>query len=171
MENNSFVITPDTRLHALLSNYPALEDKLISMSPAYAKLKNPVLRRTIGKVATLRQVAEIGKIPLGEFINTLRKETGENREYLEDDTSRKDDADFALNIVKTLDARPLLEEGIHPLGQVLAEVEHLEGDQVYELVTPFLPLPLIEKVKEKGFAAKSKEINSNEVRTYFKRNG
>lgn len=69
-------ITPETRLAALLEALPELEETLYALSPTYKKLKNPVLRKTVGRVATLRQVARVGDVPLGRLINTLRAAAG-----------------------------------------------------------------------------------------------
>lgn len=48
----SILITPKTRVGELLEKYPELEETLMELAPAFQKLKNPVIRRTIGKVAT-----------------------------------------------------------------------------------------------------------------------
>jgi len=74
MEN--IPITPETKIGVLLDNYPQLENVLLAMAPAFKKLKNPILRKTIAKIATLRQVAQIGEVSLSDLINTLRKEVG-----------------------------------------------------------------------------------------------
>ncbi len=50
-------ITPDSRLGDLLERWPGLEDVLLELSPHFRALRNPVLRRTVAKVATLRQVS------------------------------------------------------------------------------------------------------------------
>ena len=76
-ENHLLIITPKTRVGELLDSYPELESVLLELSPAFKKLKNPVLRKTVGKVATLQQAASLGNIPVTEVINTLRTEVGQ----------------------------------------------------------------------------------------------
>lgn len=170
-KTEQLLITPETKLANLLSTYPQLEDCLLEMSPAYAKLKNPLLRKTIGKVATMRQVAEIGKIPIGDLINTLRSTVGQDSIDSISTSTLKSEKFVAdeKSIAFSLDARPLLEEGIHPLGQVLQEVELLKPGELYELITPFTPIPLIEKVEAKGFSSHTIEKAPNEIRTYFQK--
>src|SRR5215831_12547555 len=73
----SLPIGPETTVGALLEAYPEVESVLIEMAPAFAKLRNPVVRRTVAKVATLEQVAKIGGISLQAMIVRLRKETGQ----------------------------------------------------------------------------------------------
>jgi len=67
-------INGQTKLHALLEEYPYLLDFLVTLSPQYAKLKNPLLRKTVGRLATLQQVAEEGKISLEELLSSLEGE-------------------------------------------------------------------------------------------------
>jgi uncharacterized protein (DUF2249 family) len=45
----------------------------------------------------------------------------------------------------------MLEEGQHPLSQVLAAVGELKPGEVFELTAPFAPIPLIDVVTAKGF--------------------
>lgn len=52
---NSLIITPKTKVLELIETYPELEDILIEYAPAFKKLKNPLLRKTVAKIATLQQ--------------------------------------------------------------------------------------------------------------------
>ena len=69
-------IAPGTKLADLLDSWPGLEDELIKIAPPFAKLRNPVLRRTIARVTTLRQAAGVGGVPLPELIARLRSAAG-----------------------------------------------------------------------------------------------
>jgi hypothetical protein len=164
-------ITPETRLAALLDALPELEKTLYGLSPAYAKLKNPVLRKTVGRVATLRQVARVGNVPLGRLINTLRAAAG-MEETAEADGNGNQGEDspgwVASGKVKImLDARPLIEQGEHPMARVLKELPGLVPGELFELVTPFLPAPLIDMAREKGYRAWSENVGQDQYRTLF----
>ena len=52
--SNDFPIEPVTKIAALLDHYPELEDVLIGMAPPFKKLKNPILRKSVAKVASLQ---------------------------------------------------------------------------------------------------------------------
>jgi uncharacterized protein (DUF2249 family) len=67
----------------------------------------------------------------------------------------------------TLDARPILAAGEHPLARVMEETKDLQSGDIYEMITPFTPVPLIEKAKALGFEAFSSEENPSEIHTYF----
>ena len=56
---SELIITPKTKVLELVEAYPELEDTLIHYVPAFKQLKNPVLRRTVGRVATLQQAEKV----------------------------------------------------------------------------------------------------------------
>ncbi len=70
-------------------------------------------------------------------------------------------------LVKTLDAKPLLAMGIHPLEQVISETSAFANGDIFELITPFVPHPMIEKMKDRGFLTWSTTDVSAGFRTYF----
>ena len=63
-----------TKIDDLLKEYPFLMDFLVSLKPAFKALKNPIMRKTMGKVATLKQVAAIGEMSLDALISVLETE-------------------------------------------------------------------------------------------------
>ena len=80
MDNkNELIITPKTKVSQLIETYPQLEDVLIEYAPAFKKLKNPVLRKTIARITTLQQAAAIGNVKVEDMINRLRKEVGQDK--------------------------------------------------------------------------------------------
>jgi DUF438 domain-containing protein len=66
-----------TKIDDLLSAYPFLLEFFVSKSPKFKNLKNPIMRKTIGKVATLNQVAGIGKMDLEELLDDISREVKE----------------------------------------------------------------------------------------------
>lgn len=66
-----------TKIDDLLKEYPFLIDFFIKRSPKFKHLKNPIMRKTIGKVATLKHVAAIGKIELDELMREIAREIRE----------------------------------------------------------------------------------------------
>jgi len=165
-------IIPDSKVGALLQEFPQLEDVLIQMSPAFGHLRNPVLRKTVAKVATLRQIAKVGDVPLGKLINTLRQAVGFKEEWSEGDVaSATEGAPIWMQnatVAKSLDARPVIAGGGHPLEQVLRELKELPAGSIYLLITPFLPAPLLDLVKKQGHQVWSRKndegLHENYVR-------
>ena len=171
-ELNKTAITPETKVARLLDSYPELEEVLIGLAPAFGKLRNPVLRKSIAKVATLRQAAKVGGISLGEMINTLRQKAGiEDRmvaDSVEDTLSARPVWADSGRVAAELDARPLLEAGQHPLGQVLTALGELKPGEVFELQAPFTPIPLIDVVESKGYSAWWSEEGPDLVKVYIR---
>ena len=148
MKREQLIITPKTKVLELIETYPQLEDVLIKYVPAFSKLKNPLLRRTVAKIATLQQAASIGNVKTGDLINLLRKEVGQ--ELLNSDvdtaynTKRPSWFEEAL-IEKEFDIREMLAAGEQPVNQVISDLNHLNSGKIYKLMSPFLPAPLIDK--------------------------
>jgi hypothetical protein len=67
-------INANTKINDLLKQYPFLEDFLVTLSPKFKGLKNPIMRKTIGKVATLGKIAGIGGLDLDDFLAALTEE-------------------------------------------------------------------------------------------------
>ena len=165
-------ITPQTMVGDMLENYPELEDKLIEISPIFKKLKNPILRKTVAKVATLKQAATIGNVQIGDLINQLRSAVGQNEIKLDAEKSvPKTKPDWAKkeNVKIEYDAQIDLENGIHPAGKVTKEIHDITGDELYLLSTPFVPAPLIHMVEEKGYEVYTEDLGDQLFETYIKR--
>jgi hypothetical protein len=171
--NFELIITPRTKVYELLQAYPELEDVLIEIAPVFKKLKNPVLRQTIARVTTLQQAAQVGEVPVHFLVNTLRDKVGQDSlEGLKASVENHGEKPSWLTedkIVKRLDARPIIEQGGHPLGEVLTGVGDLKPGEIFELVTPFIPAPLIERVVAQGFDNWSEKRSEDHFISYFLR--
>ncbi|MBW6468753.1 MAG: DUF438 domain-containing protein [Coriobacteriia bacterium] len=67
-------ITRETKVHDLLEAYPYLLDFLADLKPEFAKLRNPVLRNTVARVASLATVAEMGEMDAGDLLDAVKDE-------------------------------------------------------------------------------------------------
>jgi uncharacterized protein (DUF2249 family) len=170
----SLIITPDSKIGEILNTYPELEEVLIKLVPSFGKLKNPILRKTIGRIATIRQASEVGKISLGTLINRLREVAGqeswsESGKKQESSSSTKPDWVKTTIVSKSIDARPILDRGEHPVQLVMTELSKLRESQMLELITPFLPSPLIDMARSKGFKSWTREESPEIFKTFFSR--
>ena len=172
-EPDPLLITPETRVGEMLKRYPNLEDVLMGISPTYQALKNPVLRKTVAKVATLRQVAKVGNVPLGSLMERLRSAVGQESAGARPDEAaeavpRPAWADAAA-VKQEFDAREMIESGGHPMPRVMSDLAGLGPEATYVLVTAFMPAPLIDLASQKGFEHWSECPNPLMFRTYFRR--
>jgi len=169
---NTLIITPKTKVLELIETYPQLEDVLIEYAPAFKNLKNPVLRRTVAKIATLQQAAAIGGVKTEELINRLRKEVGQDLisgEVGSHYNYQKPDWFSDDKIVKRFNASEMLAAGEHPVNQVVADLNHLEDGKIYELKAPFLTAPLIDKATSLGLKHWIDHRSDEEFYIYFSR--
>ena len=170
---NPLIITPEVKVGELLDNYPDLENVLLELSPTFKKLQNPVLRRTVAKVTTLQHAARVGGIDLGVLINRLRSAVGQGV-FETGDTGESEDTPAPSwlvvdHITQKIDVRPMLTAGEKPVGKVMGELAKIPEGGICELTAPFLPAPMIDMAKEKGFEAWAKDEGGNLVKVYFYR--
>jgi hypothetical protein len=170
--NHQLIITPRTKILQLIEAYPGIEEVLIGYVPAFGKLRNPVLKNTVARVATLQQAASIANINVEDLINRLRKEVGQDlisgaadSEYV-----RTRPGWFSESLVKGgMDARVMLASGEHPVSQVIADLNKMEKGTIYELSAPFLPAPLIDKSTSLGLQHWVRKIDEDSYLVYFYR--
>ena len=152
---NEITITPKTKIAELLDAYPQLEPALTGYVHAFEKLRNPVLRRTVGRVTTLQQAAVIGGVKVEELINHLWKAvgqdhltTGETAAY----TTEQPGWFSETRVIAGLDAGAMLEAGEQPVNQVIADLQALAPGDIYKLAAPFMPAPLVDKASSLGIS-------------------
>lgn len=171
MSQDKLIISPKTKVGELLDAFPQLENVLLELSPSFAKLKNPVLRKTVARVASLQQAAMVGGLKVDDLVNRLRKEVGqaettietENTQYLTTHTP----AWFnPANIKERFDATPVINSGGSPMADILEKTSKLAENEIFELKTPFVPAPIIDMLKNKNFQTFSQK-KEEEVFTYF----
>ena len=170
METKNLIITPKTKVIELIETYPELEDILIEIAPAFKKLKNPVLRKTVARIATLQQAASIGNVKTEELINRLRKEIGQEMFEGESGTKynyAKPDWFSETRIDTELNASEMLAAGEQPVNQVMADLKDLGPDKIYRLKAPFLTAPIIDKATSLGMKHWIDQKSDEEFIIYF----
>ena len=167
------LIDESTKVATLLEAYPELEAVLIGIAPPFKKLRNPVLRRSVAKVASLRQAAAVARIPASELVKRLREAVGQPPVALRNDDASASyfgerphwyDPDL---VVDFLDERALPDDGPMPLVPLLKRANGLTKGEILEFRTAFLPAPGIDAMARKGFAAWTEQTSPGEFRTYF----
>lgn len=154
-EKPDLEITPETRVGKLLDAHPDLEQVLIDAVPAFAKLRSPILRRTVAKVTSLRQAAAVGGIGVADLVNLLRNAAGQGALELSEAgvgpiSSPRPEWCREAAIAETIDIRPLLDSGQQPLGMIMSRLRDLPEGKVLKVLAPFLPAPLIDQAKKEG---------------------
>jgi len=148
-------ITARSKLLDVLKAYPELEDQIVHIAPPFKNLKNPVLRRTVGSLATLERVAQMGGMDADNLVNTLRRHVGQAQLATPEAPERKsvshsagdpdwiaDDPAFVIN------GTELLARGEVPLSAANEALENMRAGQILMLVTNFEPVPILEAMRQ-----------------------
>ncbi len=164
------IISPKTKVGELLDTYPQLESVLMEMSPSFEKLKNPILRKTVARVATLQQIAVVGGLTVDTIVNRLRNEIGQETMEAENETSVylseiPPEWFDEKRIVKKYDATLLINSGGSPMNEILHQTSGLSRNEIFELTTPFIPAPILDMLISKNFRVWCKQ-NDKSVNCY-----
>lgn len=151
-------ITHNSKLLDVLEAYPMLEEQIIHIAPPFKNLKNPVLRRTVGRLATLAQVAQVGGMDADRLVNTLRKAVGQAEFQAKSERTFKIEIEHAQADPEwtagepqfTVNGTELLERGEVPLGKVNDLLGQLTPGRYLLLATNFEPSPILEAMQKQG---------------------
>ncbi len=172
----SLPITPETKIGALLEAYPGIVDALIEWVPAFNKLRNPILRKTVAKVATIEQAARVGGVGVRDLVRKLREATGQGDLEVIDQPGEDSGGDTGtpewLNkelVRHTIDADSMLKTGVHPLGKVKECIRDAGPGEIVALVSAFRPEPLIVAMRQGGLLVHCEELSPGRFATYLSR--
>lgn len=166
-------INAHTKIAAILKQHPGALDAIISISPRFQKLRNPVVRRLMAGRATIGMASKIGGCTVNDFYKKLQPLGFELNELVNTNVSasKKMMPDFMQNIrqmkVIDFDVRSILDGGIDPLQQILAKIKSLQPGQVLKIINSFEPAPLMVLLQKQGFDSYAETINEKLVHTFF----
>lgn len=149
-------ILPKTKLFEIFKNFPELEEKVMEIAPPFRNLTNPVLRRTVGKLATVEKAANIGKLDVIKFVNTLRRAVGQPALEIDDETKPVEIPSGVPDWVQgdpihTVNGTEMLERGEHPLNFVNQTMSEIDKGQFILLQTNFHPIPMIDAMEQQDY--------------------
>ncbi len=164
-------ITLETKIATLLNDYEGMKDILISINPKFKKLNNPILRRTLAKLATVKQAAAIGGMQPVELLNRLREAVGQEPILVSEEESAQETLPdwFGQKELFALDANELLDNNKNPLAEVSKAVKKLKRGEILKLTADFKPEPLIEEFRKKDYEIATEKLNENSFVTKIKK--
>ncbi|MEE9121923.1 MAG: DUF1858 domain-containing protein [Syntrophobacteria bacterium] len=174
MTRDNIEITPSTKVNDLLDTYPELEETLISIAPPFKKLKNPILRKSVARVATIKHISSVGNVPLNELINKLRMAVGQSvtDDSYEDENYFLDKPDWFSEdkISLSFNEEKLGDKDKMTLVTMLQEAKNVKEGEIIELTTRFLPAPGIDRMKSKGYSVWTVKEEDDLIKSYFLKN-
>ncbi|WP_440134189.1 DUF2249 domain-containing protein [Chitinophaga sancti] len=169
------IIHQNTKIGAILKHHPASLDAIVSISPKFEKLRNPILRKLMAARATIAMASKIGGCQVTDFYTKLAPlgfeidpaipaNAGEERELPAFIQSLDEEQ------VVVLDVRPVIAAGEDPLSLILQTIKTIQAGQVLKIVNTFEPTPLMILLKKQGFEAYADHIEEDLVETWFYKN-
>lgn len=168
-------ITPETRVAQLLEAYPQLEAVLIRQAPAFERLKNPILRRTVARLTTLQRAAGIAGLDVRTLVRELRQAAGlpfEEATTAAAATAQPGGPRPAWSErppTASIDADALLDRSETPLPKVLEAARALGAGEVLEVTARFRPLPLVEALEQQRFRTHLEPLDGGRFGLYVSR--
>jgi len=167
-------ITLDTKIADLLNNYEGMKDILIEINPKFKKLNNPILRRTLAKVAGVKQAAIVGGMEPIDLLNKLRVAVGQEPVNLEVNSKEKEIVSSAPKWIEqkakeSINANEILDKEQNPLAVANKILKNFENGDILTIKADFQPEPLIEEFEKSGYKVYCQRVDDSEYLTYVQK--
>ena len=73
-----------TKILPLIEQFPHVYNELLKLSPKIKRLKNPIVRRTIGKKATIKDVSKLIDVDLSKILQVIEESMGKTSEEIQE---------------------------------------------------------------------------------------
>ncbi|HYK56545.1 MAG TPA: DUF2249 domain-containing protein [Flavisolibacter sp.] len=164
-------INANTKIAALLKQNAKALDAIVSISPRFEKLRNPLLRKIMAGRTSLAAASKFGGCTIEDFYQKLEPLGFEIDRQTKTIEQAKPLPHFITSLTKEqlvdLDVRPVLAAGNDPLNIIMQKVKTIERGQVLRIINTFEPTPLIQMLEKKGFETYVDVINTDHIETYF----
>lgn len=167
-------IDSNTKISELIKANDRAIDIISSINKNFEKLKNPVLRKLLAPRINIAQAAKIGNSSISEFMAALKKIGFEPVDHdSSDDNHRQNDKPLKMNKMEKVkfDVRPILESGEDPFKKIMEKLKTLNDQQALVIINKFEPIPLLEILKDKGYAYETTRPGNDEVHTTLFKSG
>lgn len=166
-------INANTKIAAILKQHPGALEAIISISPKFNKLRNPLLRKLMASRTSINMASKVGGCTANDFFEKL-----EPLGFIADQTAIVSEEEkveapplFMQIIAKKnfveLDVRPIIENGKDPFTIITKKLKELNKGKTLKLINSFEPVPLIQILSKQGFQYYVETINEDLVNTYF----
>jgi len=167
------IINVNTKIASILKTHPAALEAIISISPKFNKLRNPLLRKLMASRTSIGLASNVGGCSVNDFFEKL-KPLGfvvDKARGIEKEAMPEAAPSFMQNIeekkIVELDVRPVIESGKDPFNIITGKIKQLQTGEVLKLINSFEPVPLIQILSKQGFGYYVETINENLINTYF----
>ena len=126
-------INNSTKILPLIDKYPKVFERLYKLSPKAKRFKNPIVRKTIGKKATLEMVSVILEVPLEKIISTIKSAIEASADILPEKDRKEMLKNLLLDMHKGVDFEILKAQFKEAVGDITSyEIGQLEQQLIDE---------------------------------------
>lgn len=170
-------INANTKITAILKQHPDALEAIISISPKFDKLRNPLLRKLIASRTSVAMASKVGGVSVNDFFDKLQPLGFEAERNTAEETKEEQQPVpvFLKNAqqsrITELDVRPVINAGNDPFNLILQTVRQVKPGGILKLINSFEPAPLIPVLNKQGFESYVEHVSDNLVHTYFHKTG
>ena len=164
------------KISEVLKKYPELLDELVGLSPAFEKLRNPVMRRVQSRLVTVSQAAGIAGLDPARVTRQLNQAAGITPPDTAENGAAPDAAPAAppawvgaVPVATELDVRPLMERGEEPFRVIMSAAREVPAGEALRLIVGFEPLPLYDALAKQGFSHWPTQVAADHWEVLFHR--
>lgn len=166
------IISANTKIATLLKHNPDALDAIVSITPKFEKLRNPLLRKLMAGRTSIGMASKISGCSVEDFFTKLAPLGFEiDKETMPVNEVKPHLPAFFNSLkpgqIRELDVRPIIDAGEDPLSLIIKTVKSIQQGEALKIINSFEPTPLLSLLKKQGFDSYVDAIEDNLVETYF----
>ena len=170
------IISANTKIATVLKHNADALEAIISITPKFEKLRNPLLRKLMAGRTSIGMASKISGCSVEEFFTKLAPLGFEIDMVISPANEIKPHLPAFFNSLKPdqireLDVRPIIDAGEDPLSLIVKTVKNIKQGDALKIINSFEPTPLLSLLKKQGFDSYVDTIDENLVETYFYKAG
>ena len=169
------LINEQTKIATLIKHHPDALETIVTLSPDFKKLRNPILRKLMAGRTSIAMASKIGGCKPEDFFKALQP-LGFEVDTKGVIPKEKEPEQKALPIylknakaeqIVNFDVREMLAGGSDPLRDIQLKVKDLKAGEILKIINTFEPVPLVKLLEKQGFQTYVDAISDNLYETYF----
>lgn len=168
-------INEQTKIAKLLKHHPDALETIITLSPDFKKLRNPILRKLMAGRTSIAMASKIGGCSSEDFFKALQPLGFEYDTHASTNQEKAFQQQPIPEFLKSLeptqlivfDVRQMLSDGNDPLKDIQQKIKELKEGQVLNIINTFEPVPLIKLLEKQGFEVFVNQVEPAYYETFF----
>ncbi len=171
------VILAKTKIADAIKEYPQLKEFLISLSPKFEKLKNPMIFKLVSKWATFHDASRISGLSICELLHSVNRFIGTEeeliksspecikriREELKKEEKKEEPLPIWIRNTKRIIQIDVTHRDDFFFPEVYSAIKKLNENEVLLIINSFYPSPLISILSEEGYDYFLKKDENQEI--------